>query len=421
LQDDAGFRPPPAYGSGGGAPGSAVSGEPSTAAASVDAQPRRRRCLARRRLACLPPSGRRSPRSRYSRPRTGRSAPTVAAETGAVWPPRRTAGPVVVVAPVVGGTALVVVASVVVVGWTVVVGAVAVVLGSTVVVGAVTIGWLVVAPNVDGALVVVVPPAVAGAAAVAGPVVGPLPASGTVSGVVDREGKVVGTRGAVVVVDAEVGAGSAGKLGSALPGARGGGGGWWGTRAAEATRAARTAAVRPKVKNSRRHGRRGVARCRGRRIGMVASSRFDSFFRLMGCPGNASPTVDRRRSCAQQVERCVHGCRCGSEVAREGAGSCGLPSSGGAGSPCGHSRGRSTGRNQAEPLVTSRIRRPTWPARTALGRPRRTVRSPLLTAGCRFESCQGYPKPPAQTPSNPCLARAALVVMPNGSKLLMSS
>jgi len=202
---------------------------------------------------------------------------------------------------------------------------------------------------------------------------------------------------------------------------RRGGGGWWGTRAAEATRAARTAAVRPKVKNSRRHGRRGVARCRGRRIGMVASSRFDSFFRLMGCPGNASPTVDRRRSCAQQVERCVHGCRCGSEVAREGAGSCGLPSSGGAGSPCGHSRGRSTGRNQAEPLVTSRIRRPTWPARTALGRPRRTVRSPLLTAGCRFESCQGYPKPPAQTPSNPCLARAALVVMPNGSKLLMSS
>jgi hypothetical protein len=184
------------------------------------------------------------------------------------------------------------------------------VLGCTVVVGAVTIGRLVVAPNVDGALVVVVPPAVAGA--VAGPVVGPLPASGMVSGVVvDRAGQLVGTRGAVVVVDAEVGTGSAGKLGSALPGARGGGGGWWGTRAAEATRAARTAAVRPKVKNSRRHGRRGVARCRGRRIGMVASSRFDSFFRLMGCPGNASPTGDRGRSCAQQVERCVHGCRCG--------------------------------------------------------------------------------------------------------------
>lgn len=225
----------------------------------------------------------------------GRSAPTVAAETGAVWPPRKIAGPVVVVAPVVEGTALVVVASVVVVGWTVVVGAVAVVLGSTVVVGAVTIGWLVVAPNVDGALVVVVPPAVAGAAAAAGPVVGPLPASGTASAVVvDRAGEVVGARGAVVVVDAEVGTGSAGKLGSALPGARGGGGGWWGTRAAEATRAARTAAVRPKVKNSRRHGRRGVARCRGRRIGMVASSRFDSFFRLMGCPGNASPTRRQR-------------------------------------------------------------------------------------------------------------------------------
>jgi hypothetical protein len=226
----------------------------------------------------------------------GRSATTAAAETGAVWPPRRIAGPVVVVAPVVDGTALVVVAPVVegtalvvvasvVVGWTVVVGAV--VVGSTVVVGAVVVGWLVVAPDVGGASVVVVPPAVTGAAAVGGPVVVAVPprASGTVSGmVVDRVGEVVGARG-MVVVDADVGVGSAGKVGSALPGARGGGG-WWGTRVAEATMAARTAAVSPKANSSSRHGRRGLARCRGRRIGIVASSRFDSFFRLMGCPGN---------------------------------------------------------------------------------------------------------------------------------------
>jgi hypothetical protein len=253
----------------------------------------------------------------------GRSAPTVAAETGAVWPPRRIAAPVVegtalvVVAPVVEGTALVVVASVVV-GWTVVVGAV--VVGSTVVVGAVAIGWLVVAPNLDGAsVVVVVPPAVTGAAAVDGPVVVavPLRAKGAVSGmVVDRAGEVVGARG-TAVVDADVGVGSAGKVGSALPGARGGGG-WRGTRVAEATMAARTAAVSPKANNSSRHGRRGVARCRGRRIGMVASSRFDSFFRLMGCPGNASPTGHRGRSCAQQVERCVHAYWCGSELAHDG-------------------------------------------------------------------------------------------------------
>jgi hypothetical protein len=224
----------------------------------------------------------------------GRSAPTVAAETGAVWPPRRIAGPVVVVvAPVVEGAALVVVALVVegtalvvvasvVVGWTVEVGAI--VVGSTVVVGAVVVGW-----------VVVVPPAVTGAAAVGGPVVVavPLRANGTVSGmVVDRLGEVVGARG-TAVVDAEVGVGSAGKVGSALPGARGGGG-WRGTRVAEATTAAKTAAVSPKANNSSRHGRRGVARCRGRRIGMVASSRFDSFFRLMGCPGNASPTRPQR-------------------------------------------------------------------------------------------------------------------------------
>jgi hypothetical protein len=264
--------------------------------ASVGAQPRRRRCLPRRRLAWVPPSGGSSPRSRYSRPRTGRSTPSVAAEIGAVWLPGRIAGPGVVVAePVVVGSPLVVVASVVV-GSAVVVGAV--VLGSAVVVGAVTGGWVVVAPNVDGASVVVVPPAVvARVSAVAGPVgvVGPLPASGTVSGVVgDGAGEVVGSREAMVVVDADVGAGSAGRVGSATPGARRGGDGWWGTRVAEATRAARTAAVSPKAKNSSRQGRRGVARCRGRRIGMVASSRFDSFFRLTGCPWNAYPYQPQR-------------------------------------------------------------------------------------------------------------------------------
>jgi hypothetical protein len=250
---------------------------------------------------------------------TGRSAPTVAVEMGAAWLPRRTADPVVVgagsvvvvVGSVVVGSALVVVASVVV-GCTVVVGAVEVVLGSTVVVGAVTIGWLVVA-DVDGAWVVVVPPAVAGAPVVAGPVVviGPPPARGTVSGVVvDGVDVVVGRRGALVVVDADVGAGSAGEVGSAAPGARRGGGGWWGTRAAEATRAARTAVVSPKAKNGSRQGRRGAARCRGRRVGIVASSRFDSFFRLMGCLGTRAVRGHSWRSCAQGIERCIRCRRC---------------------------------------------------------------------------------------------------------------
>jgi hypothetical protein len=238
----------------------------------MGAQPRRRRCLPRRRLAWVPPTGRRSLCSRYSRPRAGRSTPTVAAE-GAVWLPRRVAG------PVVEGTALVVVASVVV-GSTVVVGAVvvgstvvvgAVVVGCTVVVGAVTVGWVVVAPDVDGAWVVVAPPVVAGVPAVAGGVgvAGPLRSSGTVSGmVVDGAGEVVGSREAVLV-DAEVGAGSAGDVGGATPGARRGGGGWWGTRVAEATTAARTAAVNPKVRSSSRQGRRGGARCRACRIGIL--------------------------------------------------------------------------------------------------------------------------------------------------------
>jgi hypothetical protein len=191
----------------------------------VGAQPRRR-CLPRCCLACVPPGGHRSPRSRYSRPRMGRSTPSVAAEAGAGWLPPRVAGPIVVVAspvvvlvadPVVVGSELVVVASVVV-GCTVVVGAL--VVGCTVVVGAVTVGWVVVVPSVDGAWVVVVLPAVAGGVVV----VGPLRSDGTVSAVVvDGAGGVVGSREAVLV-GADVGARWIGGVGSAAPGARRGGG-----------------------------------------------------------------------------------------------------------------------------------------------------------------------------------------------------
>jgi hypothetical protein len=189
----------------------------------VGAQPRRR-CLPRCCLACVPPGGHRSPRSRYSRPRMGRSTPSVAAEAGAGWLPPRVAGPIVVVAsPVV--VVVVVVAGPVVVGSELVVVA-SVVVGCTVVVGAVTVGWVVVVPSVDGAWVVVVLPAVAGVPAVAGGVVvvGPLRADGTVSAVVvDGAGEVVGSREAVLV-GADVGARWIGGVGSAAPGARRGGG-----------------------------------------------------------------------------------------------------------------------------------------------------------------------------------------------------
>ena len=167
----------------------------------------------------------------------GRSAPTVAAETFAGWLPGRTAGPVVVVAgPVVVGAAPVVVGLVVVVGpvvgamlvvvTSVVVDAAvvdgAVVVGPTVVDGAVMVGWVVVAARTEGAVTVVVPPTVAGAWAVAGPVVvvGVLTARRPGLGVVEGGGVVVGSRGAVVVVDADVGAGLVGIVGSATPGAR---------------------------------------------------------------------------------------------------------------------------------------------------------------------------------------------------------
>jgi hypothetical protein len=176
----------------------------------------------------------------------GRSAPTVAAETPAGRLPGRITGPVVVVAapvvvgPVVVGVGPVVVGAVLVVGP--VVGAMlvvetgvvvdatvlvsAVVVGPAVVGGAVTVGW-VVAPTVEGAVVGVLRPtaASAGAAADRVVVVGPLVAPRPGPGVVDGGGAVVGSRGAVVVVDADVGAGLIGDVDSATPGARRGGSG----------------------------------------------------------------------------------------------------------------------------------------------------------------------------------------------------
>ncbi len=131
------------------------------------------------------------------------------------------------------------------------------------------------APNVVRALVVLVRPTVADAWVVAGRVVavGPLAARGAVSGlVVDGAREVLGWRGRVVVVDAAVGADSAGNVDGAPLGGRPGvgGAGSWGTRAAEATRAARTEAVSPKAKSVSRQGCRGGSRCRGGRLGMAA-------------------------------------------------------------------------------------------------------------------------------------------------------
>jgi hypothetical protein len=142
-----------------------------------------------------------------------------------------------------------------------------VVVGSTVVVGAVTIGWAVVAPNVVKALVAVVRPTAAGVPLGAGW------ASGAVAGLVgDGVGEVPGWRVVVVVVGADVGAGSAGTVEGVPPGGRVGvgGAGSWGTRAAEATRAARTETVRPKANSVSRQGCRGGSRCRGDRFGMAA-------------------------------------------------------------------------------------------------------------------------------------------------------
>ena len=160
-------------------------------------------------------------------------------------------GPVVVAAGavVVGGAlvvgqvvgAMVVVVTSVVVDATVLVGAV--VVGPAVVDDAVTMGW-VVAPTVEGAVVGVLRPTVAGAWVGADRVVvvGPLTAPRPGPGVGDGGGVVVGSRGVVVVLDTDVGAGLVGDVDSATPGTWRGGSGW-GSRVAEATRAARTAVV----------------------------------------------------------------------------------------------------------------------------------------------------------------------------------
>jgi hypothetical protein len=163
-------------------------------------------------------------------------------------------------------TMLVVVTSVVV--GAAVVGA-AVVVGLAVVGGAVAVSWVVVASSEDErAVPVVAPPTLAGAGAVAGwAVVGLLTAPCSGSGVVEGGGAVVGSRSPVVVVDAAVGAGLVGEVGSATPGVRRGGWGW-GSRVAEATRAARIAVVSPKTNSSSLQGRRGLARCRGGGVGM---------------------------------------------------------------------------------------------------------------------------------------------------------
>jgi hypothetical protein len=137
--------------------------------------------------------------------------------------------------------------------------------GAAVVVGPVIGGWVVVAPKVENASLLVVVPAVAGAWALTGPavVVGPLTARGPVSGVgVERVGALVGARGPVGGVNAGLGAGSVGRIGRARAGARRGGAGW-GSRVAEATRAARTPVVSPKATSSSRQGHRDLVRCRG--------------------------------------------------------------------------------------------------------------------------------------------------------------
>jgi hypothetical protein len=224
----------------------------------------------------------------------------VAAEMLAGWLPPRISGPVVVVVvvvvvagpvvvdatvvvvatrvvvvgPVVGGM-LVVVDTMLVVGTRVVVGAAvvdaAVVVGLAVVDGAVAVSWVMVVSEDERAVPVVAPPTLAGAGAVAGRAVvgGRLMAPCSGPGVGEGGGAVVGSRSpVVVVVDAAVGAGLVGEVGSATPGARGGGWGW-GSRVAEATRAARIAVVSPKTNSSSLQGRRGLARCRGGGVGMV--------------------------------------------------------------------------------------------------------------------------------------------------------
>jgi hypothetical protein len=209
----------------------------------------------------------------------------VAAEMLAGWLPARSTGPVVVVAgPVEVDAAVVVVGTTVVVGLVeggmlvvdtmlvvgaAVVAAAAVVVGLAVVDGAVAGSWVDWVGPEDERAVPVAAPTLAGAGVVAGRAVvaGPLmpPCSGP--GVVDGEVVAVGSRSPVVVVDAAVGAGRVGEVGSATPGAWRGGWGW-GSRVAEATRAARIAVASPKTNSSSLQGRRGLARCRGGGVGM---------------------------------------------------------------------------------------------------------------------------------------------------------
>jgi hypothetical protein len=248
----------------------------------------------------------------------GRSAPTVATETPAGRLPDRITGPVVVVAaPVVVGP-VVVVAGPVEVGAALVVGPVvgamlvvdtsvvvdtavlvgAVVVGPAVVGGAVTVGW-VVTPTVEGAVVGVLRPTVAGAWAGADRVVvvGPLTAPRPGFAVVEEGGAVVVSRGAVVVVGADVGAGCAGDVGSATPGTRRGGSGW-GSRVAEATRAASTAVVSPKMNSRSLQGRRGLARCRGCGVGMVHRPGLTCASCLKGVRGSRTFTGHKEPSSA---------------------------------------------------------------------------------------------------------------------------
>jgi hypothetical protein len=240
----------------------------------------------------------------------GTSMAAVAAETDAAWSPPRIDCPVVVGA----GLVVVVAGSVVVVVGSALVVVSSVVVGSTVVVGAVTVGWVVVAPNVRGP-VVVVRPTVVGASVVAGRVVvvGLLAASGVVSGLlVEGACEVLGWRGRVVV-DAAVGAGSVGNVDSAPPGGRPGvgGAGSWGTRAAEATKAAKTEAVSPKANSVSRQGRRGGSRCRGDRLGIGAVVPVRLVLRLLACPPSARRTAHIGGGAAQWIERRVHPRRCG--------------------------------------------------------------------------------------------------------------
>jgi hypothetical protein len=248
-------------------------------------------------LACVPPGRGRSPRSRYSRPNRGNSPPTVAAETPAGWLPPRTTGEVVVVADwvvvgsmlvvVVVGSVLVVVGPVVV-GWALVVVS-RVVVDSTlevetaVVVGAVMVGSGAVLGVVTGGCVVSLGSGASDVVRRPAVVIGRLAAEGVVSGLlVGGEGAVAGSWVVVVVKEVEGRAGSVVTVGRATPGARRGGSGW-GSRVAEATRAARTAVVNPKATSSSLQGRRALARCRGRGVGMcIVPVRL--FLPGQGCP-----------------------------------------------------------------------------------------------------------------------------------------